>query len=285
MEEILKYIPVTMDITQDQFIKDYKGIVRKALNEARSYVQSEGKKAARGKVFDLVLRHSIYKDTNFVPYNLCITEWWLVDKNIPSVEEILLVCKTNNPEAIAEGVLKNDPVAIRNKEILTWYANTWLPCASGSEYYNDKISSTFTYRDQVMIGTEAKVRVTISSEAFGLLQLDNCSVKWPAMFAFKELHGEKKEIPRKDKAAEPFKAKYSDGGWSAAGLRKKYNSIVNDLVCYRQRDVAMHDQMANYMRELCKEKQGVKPTANGKRARTVGDTPQESPIKVTRIME
>lgn len=55
MEEIHKYIPVTMDITEQVFIKDYKGIVRKALNEARSYVQSEGKKAAKGKVFDLVL--------------------------------------------------------------------------------------------------------------------------------------------------------------------------------------------------------------------------------------
>ena len=216
----------------------------------------------------------------------------MVDKKLPTVEEILLIYRINKPEAMAEGVLKNDPVAIRNKEILTWYANTWLPCASGSEYYNDKISSTCTYRDDVMVGTEAKVRVTISSEAFGLLQLDNCSVKWPAMFAFKELHGEKKEIPRKDKAAEPFKAKYSDskkgqvkyGGWSAAGLLK-YNSIVNDLVCYRKKDRTKDDQMANYMRELCKEKQGVKQTGNGKRARPVGDTPQEAPIKVTRIME
>ena len=49
MQEIIKYIPVSLsEITEEQFIKDYKGIVRKALNEARSYVQSEGKKAAKG---------------------------------------------------------------------------------------------------------------------------------------------------------------------------------------------------------------------------------------------
>ena len=51
MQEIIKIIPVSLGtITEEEFIKDYKGIVRKALNEARSYVQSEGKKAAKGTV-------------------------------------------------------------------------------------------------------------------------------------------------------------------------------------------------------------------------------------------
>ena len=62
MQEIIKYIPVSLgEITEEQFIKDYKGIVRKALNEARSYVQSEGKKAAKGKELFYILSAHLRK--------------------------------------------------------------------------------------------------------------------------------------------------------------------------------------------------------------------------------
>ena len=224
----------------------------------------------------------------FFPYCGCVTEWWLVHKDLPTVKEILDLFKENNPKEVEKSK--------RKKAVLTWYANSWLPCASGNEYYNDKINTTVMYTDETMIGNEAKVRVTISSEAFGLLQLENCSDKWPAMFEYKALHGDNKDsaIPRKGEEAEPFKAKYSDskkgqikyGGWSAEGL-KRYNSMITSIVCFRARDRGRHNQMAIYMRKLCQEKQCKLPTAGtGKRQRAPGgDDPPESPPKITRIDE
>ena len=101
------------------------------------------------------------------------------DEILPTCDEILEIKQYSEDHF-------EDPDNARDKKILLWYEDRWLPIAIGLEYWDDKNrhydlpTDTLKLRD----GTE-KVRVTPSSEAFGLMVYDNCRDKWEAIMKLK----------------------------------------------------------------------------------------------------
>jgi len=113
--------------------------------------------------------HSVLCLTNFA---CSFTEMFVKFGKIPTVTEIL-------------NILVMDPKDIETDEtkkaILNWYFDRWLPVAGGSFFWGSNIRY-YHYpvdKEAVVPGESSKkVWVTVASEAFGLLMLENCHVSY-----------------------------------------------------------------------------------------------------------
>lgn len=81
------------------------------------------------------------------------------------------------------GILVMDPKEIEKdatkKDILNWYFDRWLPVATGSLFWGKTIRYYHhpTDKEAVIPGVDdKKILVTVSSEAFGFLTLENYHV-------------------------------------------------------------------------------------------------------------
>lgn len=74
----------------------------------------------------------------------------------------------------------------KDKKILLWYQDRWLPVAVGLEYWDDKNRHYDLPTDKVKLrdGNDW-VLSTSTSEAFGLMVYDNCRDKWEEIFKLK----------------------------------------------------------------------------------------------------
>ena len=100
-------------------------------------------------------------------------------KVLPTCDEILEVLKFSVDHF-------ENPENKKDKKILLWYMDRWLPIAIGLEYWDDK------YRHYCLPTDKLKMRdgvdrlyCTTSSEAFGLMVYDNCRDKWEAIMKLK----------------------------------------------------------------------------------------------------
>lgn len=79
-----------------------------------------------------------------------------------------------------------DPANSRDKKILLWYEDRFLPIAIGLEYWSPKNRHYKLKTDTVTLRNgEEKVLCTIASEAFGLMTYDNCRDKWEEIMKLK----------------------------------------------------------------------------------------------------
>ena len=129
------------------------------------------------------------------------------------------------------------PANLASKNLLIWYYDRYLPAAARKEYWGDDVRYYKLYTDKINLKGKQKVLVTISSEAFGLLQLRNCAKKWKNIFVLKE-NDAKAEIPSKKDNPETIKCKaeWTDpkigqvkyGGWHPEAIEymnmQKYSS-------------------------------------------------------------
>ena len=204
-----------------------------------------------------------------------------------TVEQILALFENSTPEKIEQ--IRED------KELLTWYASDWLPCAAGNEYYSSTTNILEKYTDKMGVGGKMKVRVTVSSEAFGLCQMENCSEKWPKIFQKKQECGEKWKVPRSGDAAEPYKAKFTEtksggvryGGFTQAGL-DYYETILDRVQAIRKADADKGHPMAIYMLKLCQEKKALQnagKTTKASKKRTSDTTTSQPPAKKIKVID
>ena len=105
------------------------------------------------------------------------------DKNapvLPTCDELLEILKYSVEHF-------ENPENARDKKILLWYQDCWLPVAIGLEYWDEKNRHYNLPTDTIkMRNNQEKIICTIASEAFGLMVYDNCRDKWEAIMKLKE---------------------------------------------------------------------------------------------------
>jgi len=213
--------------------------------------------------------------------NFCSAEWWTQHKTIPTVEKILALL--NMPTH----TLKKDEHA-EDRAILLWYFDRFLPVAAGKEYYGEDIRYYKRPTEKMNVNGAQKVCVTITSEAFGLLVLENCHDKWINIFEFKKENGSAVDIPTKGDAALPFKAKWTDskcgrvkfGGWDPKAYAF-FEEVKEKIKTFRTNDASNGFDTQNYALKIMREKHNIAQEAPGrKRKRSKKD--KQVPVVVTR---
>jgi len=193
----------------------------------------------------------------------------------------------------------------REKELIIWYYDRWLPVAAGKFWWRDEVKMNSLVTDTTDILGVQKVNVTVTSEAMGLLGWDNYCQKWLRQFQYKEKHGADAELP-KSKTDEDldgnkithYAAKWSDsnagqkkhGGWADEACAKfeECKNWVND---FRNNDANDDKAFQKYVLGLIKEKHKKKlekssGSAKKRRRRGSPEPPTAPPPpKVTRIDE
>jgi hypothetical protein len=107
-------------------------------------------------------------------------EWYNVEKEVPSVDEIKTALKMTEYDL-------DKPENAKQKRLVIWYFDRWLPIAAGKEFWGDEIRYYHYPTDTIQItgntpsSSGEKVLVTVSSEAFGLLVLENCEVRFDSI--------------------------------------------------------------------------------------------------------
>ena len=144
--------------------------------------------------------------------------------------------------------------------ILTWYLDIWLPFVVGVDWFGPMIRPYKLMTDMVEILGKQKVLVTVTSEAFGLLQYENSREVWINNFKYKLLHGEKKTPPQYNaKKAEMsiYKAKWSNAnsgqcsGWDRAAFGV-FEERKNQIKAFRAEEAKNDYKKMKYGQGLIK---------------------------------
>lgn len=194
---------VIIEQKRETFADLYMGACREALNDQRSYVQSQSKDRAF-KVLSA--------GQELFPWELVAK---VAARDVP------------NPEEDKEEYEKFVACFI-------WYWDELLPAVAGNVYWKPSIR----WNQCITIANiDGQACIPVSTEAMAALIYENCCDKWVAIYNYKE--GDiksKKKIPKKkdDQESAQFKGKYSDdasgqakyGGWSKAGLERFRDLVV-----------------------------------------------------------
>ena len=187
------------------------------------------------------------------------------------------------------------PENLEQKKLLIWYYDSYLLAAARKEYWGDDVRYYKLYTDKINLKGKQKVIVTITSEAFGLLQLRNCGKKWKNIFVLKE-QGENKKIPstKADPETVKYKAEWTDpkigqveyGGWDPKAI-EYINNTVDYLTKLRKDDAANNNKKAEYYKKILREKNEIKSDAQGrkrkKKKKSLDETPAPAPAPLTKI--
>jgi len=270
-KEVIPYLQTTLTISEDDFIANYQEAVNHGLKTMRQSVQSEGKKRAQGvrKLFchTVILcnftKDCLYLTQLFVSGHL---ELWDTHGCVPTPQDILEVLALTPDQLKAGHQIERD--------LVLWYFDRYLPVVVKKEFFGDNIRFYKRYTDKMNVNGEQKVCVTLRSEAFGLLVMENCVKKWRKIFELKDTEGKKAVIPSKGEAALPHKGKWTDpkcgqvkfGGWGKEALEFMSNT-EETLFQLREEDQHNNHVKADYYKELIRNKHGISDAAPGKKRR------------------
>ncbi len=190
----------------DKYVDRYMAAVCEALNEKKSYCQSEMKKV----IFE-------YYDQN--------------QKTIPTIEDIMK-CSLRQ--------IDSDHL----KKLFCFYTDKLMPTVVGSEAWGKNIRH-YTLLSEATIDDdgEEKQLITASSEAFLVILYENCHSKWIKWLEKLEKNP-KYKFDRKDDDLKALYSDQDGGqknlnGWKKAGL-KRFLAIRKDIKAARKQ--AMEDQ-------------------------------------------
>lgn len=127
------------------------------------------------------------------------------------------------------------------KDLYLWYFDRYLPIAAGRDYYNKDHRHYKLLTDKTPACGKMVPCVSKTSEAFGLVMLDNCRNKWINVFKWKD--DKKGAIPTKGEDSKQFQAKYTNskggqvkfGGWSDLGY-EAFESYKKTVAKVRETD-------------------------------------------------
>jgi len=208
-----------VDDRRAEWISMYAPTVRAALNEQKSYVQSEMKK---------IFLECKKKDMDLPPY--------------PEFADIAFR-NLNSDADVPEGQDPQiDPAKV---EIFDVYLLMLSACA-GSHTYGDKQRRTTPV--SVCLTKNGKTAVPCSTEAMCLIMYDNCYNKWMEMHNWKEVDKNPADIPKysskRHEETKKWMGKYSDScsgnspyaGWSLEGI-KKFKQLMTEIKALREDDL------------------------------------------------
>lgn len=249
---------------RSDFVGTYSNDCREALNDQRSYVQSQMKKVAN---------------------KLLAKE----EDPLPSIEDIYKVATRiipllpDDPNDTSEEAVAQRAEHERLMNIFLWYWDDLLPACAGNIYWRDGIrrSQCITVANH-----EGKHCIPASTEAMTAIMYDNCSEKWASMWDKKKEDPEYK-IPKKkeDPDYEEMLPKYSDpaagqskyGGWSEEGLLK-YSELVPQIKTSRQTTEAA--QLERICLQMVKDRYGIKQGDAPKTKKNRGKKRKEAPTSI-----
>lgn len=178
-----------------------------------------------------------------------------------------------------------------HKELLLWYVDRFLPVAAGKEYFGEEIRYYQRITSAIKVNGELRVAVTVASEAFGLLVLDNCQQKWQNIFELKEKEGPNAVIPTKGPVYEAkFKAKYTDskcgrvkfGGWDKAAYAF-YEETKGKVKEFRTVDAANAFDTQNYALQIVRKAHEITEDGPNKKRKRSKKSTAPAPVPVRRI--
>lgn len=104
-------------------------------------------------------------------------EWYNKEGEVPTCEDIKKALKMTEAQL-------DKPENAKKKKLVIWYYDRWLPIVAGKHFWGDDIRYYHFPTDKIQItgntpaSTGNKVLVTVASEAFGFLVLENCEVRF-----------------------------------------------------------------------------------------------------------
>lgn len=208
-------------------------------------------------------------------FALPYTEFYDVYKTIPSVDDLLNVWEYCELDLEQEG---NE----RKKALVIWYYDRFLPVVAGHKYFGDKMKLQHIPGDLVDIFDKKRVLIPITTEAFGILNVDNCYDRWVNTCEWKK-DDPKRKIPKKGADAAQFAAKYTDskvgqvkfGGWSPDAYTK-FQELIDTIQEARKKDEADGWKRQKYARELVRK---VSNTLEDEAATTSSASKKRAPPK------
>ena len=149
------------------------------------------------------------------------------------------------------------------KALVTWYYDRWLPVVAGITYWDAKTRHYKIPTARVDINGKKQPLITVATEGFGVLMMDNCYDKWLAEYEWKK-DNPKRKIPTKGDDYEQFKGKYSDskcgqitfGGWDPAGF-EAFVGYQQTIKATRKADARNGKAQQKYAMELVRRLHGI----------------------------
>ena len=199
-----------MKLIRKEAIELYRSDCREALNDRRSYTQSQCKDRCLMKMVNTPGPDRLYE-----------------------IDDIIRVATRDIPTE-DEDKAEHD----RLMDVFVFYWDELLPCVAGNVYWRDAIR----HRQCITIANlKSVVCIPAGTEAMTVLLYENCAQKWINIFELKggDLSNKTKIPKRKDHPEYlKFVAKYSDsasgqakyGGWSTDGLQRyaELRSLIAD---------------------------------------------------------
>ena len=160
------------------------------------------------------------------------------------------------------------------KHLMVWYYDKWLPIVAGKEWWGRDIRYYKRPIDNVDVNGVSKVAVTVTSEAFGLLVLENCWSKWRAIIAWHEKHPGV-PVPTSKPQNEPFQAKWSlsrngqvqFGGWHPDAF-EAFDKYITEVEFMRDTDKASNYGCMDLARKYMRAARDIKEDSPGKKSRS-----------------
>ena len=177
------------------------------------------------------------------------------------------------------------------KSVVIWYYDRWLPVVAGTDWWNPQQCYFNILTDKVEIGPngDKKVFVTSSTEAFGVLIMDNCHTKWVNEFEYRK-NDAKRVLPKgKDEGAELFKAKYTDskngqvkfGGWSQESF-EAFQKYAEKIQKNRSSDKKQGYQQMKFAKDLVRKELNIKdktPKGKKRKGKAKDSAPKKKVLK------
>ena len=208
------------------------------LSERRQYVQTRGKNACEGTNLAWFTPNLI----SILPLARSFFHRILEDsQEFAHPAGYLTVCTVAEEEQPDEDATAEIKAAYNWKiVVLTWYLDIWLPMVVGVDFFGPSIRPCALMVDKFKDpndGNKEKVCVTVTSEAYDLIQLENSRDKWAAVCAYKDEKGWKKTLPshnEKKPATHQFKSKWSD---AKSGQQCCWDPV--DFAAFKQRKASI----------------------------------------------
>ena len=174
------------------------------------------------------------------------------------------------------------------KSCVLWYFDRWLPAVAGSDWWSAKQRYYHILTHKVAVGGEQKVLVTSSSEAFGILVMDNCHSKWMAEFELRK-DDPKAKIPKPKKGEsenDAFRAKYTEskngqvkfGGWSSDAF-EVFEKYIDTIQKTRDADAQNENNQQKFVMDLMRKHHDIVEVAPNSRKRKSKESTTPAPKK------
>ena len=206
--------------------------------------------------------------------------------NLPTLNELLNVWAVAGEEAPQESADEAVKEEYQRKiAVLTWYLDVWVPMVCLPLWFGPTIRPYKLMTDMTTVEGKQKVFVTVTSEAYGLIQFENSRNKWIEIFKWKKINGSRKKAPQysknKHEETKQFKAKWSESkngqcsGWDTVAY-STFNQRKDHIRKFREEDAADDYKRMKFGQSLIKAAreiaQNVTEHTNKRRRTANGDT-------------